>query len=326
MWRWTKRVFIVLGVLLLIAALSGATYQWLATRKELAATPPPGRLVDIGGYRLHLWCTGDGAPAVILDAGLGGTSTGWGFVQPEVARFTRVCSYDRAGMGYSDPGPSPRTARRIASELAELLARGGITGPVVLAGESIAGFNVRVFASDHPERSAGLVLVDASHEDDAHEVPGIARFVPLLSTMGVFRLLGVSFGQRVESLAPAVQRYAQATRFRPAGYQATADEIMHIGETVSEVRTTRRKLTIPVLVVTGARGADANWRRLQQDEASLSERGCLMTAQHSGHVIPIDQPKVVVDAIRTVVQLARGQEVPFCATPAANDLGNTSRQ
>jgi len=326
MWRWAKRVFIALGVLLLIAALSGATYQWLATRKELAATPPPGRLVDIGGYRLHLWCTGDGAPAVILDAGLGGTSTGWGFVQPEVARFTRVCSYDRAGMGYSDPGPSPRTARRIASELAELLARGGITGPVVLAGESIAGFNVRVFASDHPERAAGLVLVDASHEDDAHEVPGMARFVPLLSTIGVFRLLGVSFGQRVESLAPSVQRYAQATRFRAAGYQAAADEIMHIGETVSEVRITRRKLTIPVLVVTGARGADENWRRLQQDEASLSDRGCLITAQQSGHVIPIDQPKAVVEAIRTVVQVARGEEVPLCAAPAANGLGNPARQ
>ena len=323
---WTKRVFLALGVLLLIAALSGATYQWLATRKELAATPPPGRLVDIGGYRLHLWCTGDGAPAVILDAGLGGTSTGWGFVQPEVARFTRVCSYDRAGMGYSDPGPSPRTARRIASELAELLARGGITGPVVLAGESIAGFNVRVFASDHPERAAGLVLVDASHEDDAHEVPRMARFVPLLSTIGVFRLLGVSFGQRVESLAPSVQRYAQATRFRTAGYQAAADEIMHIGETVSEVRITRRKLTIPVLVVTGARGADENWRRLQQDEASLSERGCLITAQQSGHVIPIDQPKVVVDAIRTVVQIAKGEEAFLCAAPAANGLGNPPRQ
>ena len=76
MWRWTKRIFVVLGAFLVIATLSGATYQWLATRKELAATPPPGHLVDIGGYRLHLWCTGDGAPAVVLDAGLGGTSTG----------------------------------------------------------------------------------------------------------------------------------------------------------------------------------------------------------------------------------------------------------
>jgi len=324
--RSTMRILVGLCGLILVSALTGATYQWLATRKDLAATPPPGRLVDIGGHRLHLWCTGDGAPVVILDTGLGGSSVGWGFVQPDVARFTRVCSYDRAGMGYSDSGPSPRTARRIATELAELLVRSGITGAVVLVGASIAGFNVRVFASDHPERAAGVVLVDASHEDDAHDVPRMARFVPVLSTIGVFRLLGVSFGQRVDSLAPSVQRYAQATRFRAAGYQAAADEIMHIEETVSEVRRTRRKLTIPVLVVTGARGADENWRRLQQDEASLSERGCLITAQQSGHVIPIDQPQVVVDAIRTVVAMARGQEVPLCATLAASGLGNSTRQ
>src|SRR5262245_61730807 len=201
--HWTLRILIGLSGLILGTALLGATYQWLATRRELAATPPPGHLVDIGGYRLHLWCAGDGAPIVILDTGLGGTSAGWGFVQPDVARFTRVCSYDRAGMGYSDPGPSPRTARRIESELAELLARSGISGPVVLVGASIAGFNVRVFASDHPERAAGLVLVDASHEDDAHEVPRMVRFVPLLSTIGVVRLygFGMSFGQRNESLA-----------------------------------------------------------------------------------------------------------------------------
>jgi pimeloyl-ACP methyl ester carboxylesterase len=310
MWRWTMRMFVVLGALLIVAALSGATYQWLATRQELAATPPPGRLVDVGGYRLHLWCTGDGAPAVILDTGLGGSSAGWGFVQPEVARFTRVCSYDRAGMGYSDPGPSPRTARRLASELDELLARSGIGGPVVLVGASIAGFHVRVFASDHPERAAGLVLVDASHEDDAHEVPRMARFVPLLSTIGVLRLFGVSFGQRIESLAPSVRQFAQATRFRAAGYQAAADEIIHIRESAEEVRSSRRKLTIPVLVVTGARGADENWRQLQRDQASLSERGCLMIAQESGHVVPIDQPDIVVDAIRTVVAAARGHDGP----------------
>jgi pimeloyl-ACP methyl ester carboxylesterase len=323
--RWMRRAAMALCGLLAIAT-AGVTYQWLATRREIAATPPPGRLVDIGGYRLHLWCTGDRAPAVVLDAGLAGTSAGWGFVQPEIARFTRVCSYDRAGMGYSEPGPSPRTARRIASELAELLARSGITGPVVLVGESIAGFNVRVFAADHPERAAGLVLVDASHEDDAHEAPAMARFVPLLSTMGIFRLLGVSFGQRVESLAPSVQGYARATRFRAAGYQAAADEIMHIGQTVSEVRTTRRKLTIPVLVVTGARGADENWRRLQQDEASLSERGCLITAHESGHVVAIDQPQVVVHAIRTVVEIVRGQDVPLCAQMAADGPRTPPRQ
>jgi len=324
--RWTLRILVGLCGLIVVTALTGATYQWLATRKDLASTPPPGQLVDIGGYRLHLWCTGDGAPAVILDTGLGGSTPDWGFVQPDVARFTRVCSYDRAGMGYSDPGPSPRTARRIASELAELLARSGIGGPVVLVGASIAGFDVRVFASDHPDRAAGLVLVDASHEDQAHEVPRMARLVPLLSTIGVLRLFGISFGQRVESLAPSVRQFARATSFRAAGYQAAADEIIHIRESASEVRSSRRKLTIPVLVVTGGRGADENWRQLQRDQASLSERGCLMIAEQSGHVVPIDQPEVIVDAIRIVVETARDHDVPLCATPAPNVHRGPPRQ
>ena len=213
-------------------------------------------------------------------------------------------------MGYSDPGPSPRTARRIATELGELLTRGGITGPVVLVGASIAGFGVRVFASDHPERAAGLVLVDASHEDQAHEVPAMARFVPLLSTIGVLRLSGVSFGQRIESLPPSVRPFAQATRFRAAGYQAAADEMSHVRDSAEEVRRSRRTLTIPVVVVTGARGADETWRRLQQDQASLSERGCLVTARQSGHAVAVDQPEIVVDAIRLVVEAARGRVSP----------------
>lgn len=320
--RWTTRVLLGLCSLIVVTALAGAFFQTVATRSDLAVTPPPGKLVDIGGYRLHLWCTGNGAPAVILDTGLGGSSADWGFVQPDVARFTRVCSYDRAGMGYSDPGPSPRTARRIASELAILLDRSGIAGPVVLVGASIAGFNVRVFASDHLERAAGLVLVDASHEADRHEVPPMAPFVALLSTVGVLRLLGVSFGERIESLPPSVQRYARATRFRAAGYRAAADEIIHVRESVSEVRSSRRKLTIPVAVVTGARGSDENWLNLQRDLTSLSERGCLMIARESGHVVSVDQPGVVVDAIRTVVETARGHDVALCARSAANGHGD----
>ena len=299
--------FVVLGAFLIVAALSGATYQWLATRKDLALTPFPGRLVDVGRHRLHLWCTGAGAPAVILDSGLGGSSAEWGYVQPEVARFTRVCSYDRAGMGYSDPGPSPRTARRIASELATLVDRNGIDGQLVLVGASSGGFNVRVFASDHTGRVAGLALVDASHEDQAHDVPRLARFVPLLSSTGILRLLGVSFGLRIESLEPSVQRFAHATRFRAAGYQAAADEIIHIRESASEVRSSRRKLTIPLVVVTGARGSDATWRDLQRDQLTLSERGCQVVAEQSGHVVAIDQPQIVVDAIGAIVNIARGR-------------------
>ena len=325
MLRWTIRILVALCGLVVVVAVTGGTYQWLATRRDMARTPPPGQFVNIGGYRLHVWCTGDGAPPVILDTGLGGSSADWGLVQPEVARFTRVCSYDRAGMGHSDPGPSPRTARRNARELAELLSHGGITGPVVLVGASIAGFNVRVFSSDYPDRAAGVVLVDASHEDDPHEVPRIARFVPALSTIGALRLFGISFGPRLESLAPSTQQFARATRFRTAGYKTAADEISHVGESAGEARRSRRKLTIPVVTVTGARGADENWRRLQQDLASLSVRGCLIVAQHSAHVVAAEQPDAVVDAIRTVVEAARGGDAPLCATRATS-AGPMQRQ
>lgn len=317
MWRWIRRTLIGLSGLVIVVACAGGMYQWIATPKELAATPPPGRLVDIGGHRLHIWCTGDGAPSVILETGLGGSSVDWGFVQPEVARFTRVCSYDRAGMGYSDPGPSPRTARRLARELTQLLDRSGISGPVVLVGASIGGFTVRVFASENEDRVSGLVLVDASHEDQQHDVPQLAPFVPFLSSVGVFRTVGMSFGLPTALLAPSVREFARATRFRAAGYQAAADEIVHVLESAAEVRATRRQLTVPVIVVTGGRGTDAVWRDLQQNQVSLSQRGCQIIAEQSGHVVPVDQPQVVVDAIRAVVDGARRQDAigSLCGSP-----------
>lgn len=314
MWRWTRRALVGPSCVLILAAASGATYQWIATRKELASTPPPGQLVDVGGHRLHLWCTGAGAPPVILEAGLGGSSADWGFVQPEIARFTRVCSYDRAGMGYSDPGPSPRTARRIAEELATLIDRSGMGGPVVLVAASSGGFDVRVFASDHTDRVAGLILIDASHEDQTHEVPRLARWVPLLSSFGILRLLDISFGPSPALLSPSVQGFILATKFRAAGYQAAADEIIHIRESASEVRTSRRKLPIPVVVVTGARGADATWRDLQRDQVKLSERGCQVIAEQSGHLVQIDQPQIVVNAVRAVIERARGRNGPVCGS------------
>jgi len=303
MWRWAKRILIGLCGLIVVAALTGAAYQWIATRKDLAANPPPGRLVDVGRHKLHIWCTGFGEPTVVLETGLGGGSgsVGWSFVQPEVAKFTRVCSYDRAGTGYSDPGPSPRTARRIAYELAQLLDRTGISGPLVLVGASIGGLFVRVFASEHGERVVGLVLVDASHEDQEMRVPRIAPLVPLLSSIGVFRLLGVSFGG------------AHVTAFRAAAYQATADEAIHLPETAAEVRTSRRKLTIPVVVVTAGLGADAAWQSLQRDQVGLSEQGCQVIAEQSGHVISLGQPQAIVEPIRAIVHTARGRkDIPLC--------------
>jgi pimeloyl-ACP methyl ester carboxylesterase len=313
MWRWTRRVLIGLAGLLVIVVVAGATYEWIAGRRDLSAAPPPGRLIDVGGHRLHIWCTGTGSPTVILESGLGAPAVSWGFVQPEVARFTRVCSYDRAGLGYSDPGPTPRTARRLAGELAELLRRSGITEPLVLVGASSGGFSMRIFASEHGERVSGLVLVDASHEDQGHSVPPIARVVPVLASIGALRLLGVSFGNSPDSLPPAVRAYGRATHFRASGYKAAASEIASMEETANEVRTGRRPLTLPVVVVTGARGADEWWLNQQRDQVKMSTRGCHILAQQSGHVVTTDQPEVVVSAIRAVVDAARSRsDVVLC--------------
>jgi pimeloyl-ACP methyl ester carboxylesterase len=318
--KWARRLFMAVGLTFSVFAISGAAYQWVETRRELAATPPPGRLVDIGGHRLHIWCSGSGVPAVILETGLGGTSAGWGFVQPETAKFTQVCSYDRAGMGYSDPGPAPRTSRQIARELAVLLQRSRLTAPVILVGASIGGLNVRLFASEYAERVAGLVLVDATHEDQLDPVPGLARFVPLLSSTGVLRLLGVSFELDAETLAPAVRPFARATRYWAAGYNAAADEIIHGPISAAEAKAARRKLAVPLIVITGGRGSDATWRKLQRDQVSLSSLGCLVTAPQSGHLIAVEQPTVVVDAIRAVVGAARSGKSFECPPQGVSGL------
>jgi pimeloyl-ACP methyl ester carboxylesterase len=127
---------------------------------------PPGRFVDAGGFRLHLHAMGEGTPVVVFDAALAGSSISWTFVQPGVARFARACAYDRAGFGWSEAGPMPRTAARIAGELRELLERAGEPPPYLLVGHSFGGFVMRLFAARYREDTAGLVLVDPAHPED----------------------------------------------------------------------------------------------------------------------------------------------------------------
>src|SRR5215207_8827824 len=170
-WHSGKRVLRGIGRglaalfgLIAVLALAGASYEAIAAAGDARRYPAPGQLVDIGGYRLHIQCVGAGSPTVVLDAGLGGSSLDWSLVQSDLGSSTRVCAYDRAGMGWSDPGPQPRTPRQIARELHTLLTNAGIAEPYVLVGHSLAGKNVRLFAPSHPEEVAAMVLVDARSE------------------------------------------------------------------------------------------------------------------------------------------------------------------
>jgi len=161
---WTVRILLGLLALIVLLALGGATYEAIMAAGDSKRYPPPGQLVDVGGYRLHLHCIGQGSPTVVLDTGLGAFSLDWGAVQPHIATSTRVCAYDRAGLGWSDPGPTPRSPQQFVAELHALLTKGGVEGPYVLVAHSISGKTARLFASQHPDEVAGMVLVDARHE------------------------------------------------------------------------------------------------------------------------------------------------------------------
>jgi pimeloyl-ACP methyl ester carboxylesterase len=160
-WRLLKFTLLFVIALSAFLAIAGATYEGIASARDRRFYPPPGKLVDVGGRKLHIHCIGEGSPAVILDAGFGEPSLYWFRVQPEIAKFTQVCSYDRAGLGWSDASPGPRTARQIAADLDALLTR-TVAPPYILVGHSCGGYWSRVYAAEHRNKVVGLVLVDSA--------------------------------------------------------------------------------------------------------------------------------------------------------------------
>jgi pimeloyl-ACP methyl ester carboxylesterase len=146
-------------------ATAGTIYQLVATKRDQRKLgPAPGEMVSVGNHKLHINCMGEGSPTVILESGAPATSIEWSaWVQPEVAKATRVCAYDRAGLGWSESGPGPRDAEQITSELHTLLENAGIESPYILVGHSVGGHHVRVYAERYPDEVAGMVLVDVTH-------------------------------------------------------------------------------------------------------------------------------------------------------------------
>src|SRR6185369_8621115 len=164
---------------LLGLALVGYIYESLAEAADARAYPPPGQLVDVGGYRLHINCTGSGNPTVVIVAGAGDWSTTWGgVVQPEVAKTTRVCTYDRPGLGWSEAGSLPSDAARFARELHALLQNANVPGPYVMVGHSLGGLGVRVFVHEYASEVAGVVLLESMNPKQISQLPSAERDQP----------------------------------------------------------------------------------------------------------------------------------------------------
>lgn len=331
LWRWLRNAVLGAIAMLLLLAAAGATYQSVATARDARRFSPPGEMVDVGGFRLHLNCSGEGAPVVIMDSPSGSSSLGWSRVQPEVARFTRVCAYDRAGYGWSDPGPNPRTSERIVSELRSLLASAGLEGPYVLVGSSVGGCNLRLLAGQAPNEVAGMVLVDSAHEEMFSRLPpsagissGQIRIVGLMrlaARLGILRLAEMPIGEGSADVLPEeLIPMARAVGFRSSWIDAIYQELAATEESFAQVREALPRNGGPLLgekplvVLTRGRQEEASgeealaqeiWMDLQKELAAGSTNSTQIIATQSGHFIQADQPGLVVEAIRKVTEEVR---------------------
>lgn len=163
--RWFRKSALALVIVLFVLAFIGAMYQVIGTWRDARRFAQLGRTIQAGSLKMNMDCIGSGSPTVILEQGGGMPALGWVKVQPQIAQFTRVCSYDRAGYGWSEPGPMPRTIPRLAKELKALLDASGEKGPYVMVAASLGGPIVRLYTGLYPKDVAGVILVDASHED-----------------------------------------------------------------------------------------------------------------------------------------------------------------
>jgi pimeloyl-ACP methyl ester carboxylesterase len=315
-----------------LAGLLAAGWLWerVCEGRQARANPPPGRMIDVGGRRLHLRCLGDGAgPTVVIEQGAGAPSFFWWDAQDRIARFARVCTYDRAGYGWSDPAPGRRSLHDRVVELRRLLERAGAPGPYVLVGHSYGSPMIQLFVRDHPQDVAGLVFADGP---DLEEVFGpdyqavtrkvhlaSVRIMGFITRFGLFRLIGLLGGRSslTQGLSAQARAAARATR-RTSAWDAALDDLRSLWTAPAADRLSLPPGSLgrlPVAVISHGqpfpgplaqleRGFEAGQARLM----ALSSNSQRIRLPEAGHMVQIDAPDAVVDAIRRVWAAARTGE------------------
>ena len=261
--RWL--LYPVLAVLALASV--GGGYQTVREAADARAYPPPGQLIDVEGHRLHLSCTGSGSPTVVLEPGAGGKSSDLGWVTPAVARDTRVCVYDRAGRGWSEPADTPQDATQIATDLHTLLHRGHVPGPYVLAGHSFGGLYTLTFAAQYPDEVAGMVLADSTAPAPAPVSGAKPRAAPPADG-GSYDLTG-----RVSALVSTSARLGLGRLVgvpTASDLRSTIDEYGQTNSSVEQAASLRDFADKPLVVLTAGSGSAASWFVAQDAMATLS--------------------------------------------------------
>lgn len=336
----------MLPILVLVSALAllaacGAIYQAVGRARDSRLYPPIGRMIDIGGgVGLHVVEAGSGTPAVIFESGIAGSSLSWTLVQPEVAKFTRTASYDRAGLGWSDPGSEPRSLDRSAGELRALLGAAGIPPPYILVGHSYGGLLMRAFAAMHPAGVVGLVLVDPVSIDAwstaiAAEMRTLRRGVtlsrrgPMLARLGVVRFAlgllltgsnrtpkwiakaasgrGESVASRlvseVSKLPPRCWPMVRSHWSDPKCFRGMAAHLESLPANAAALRKLPELPRLPLVILSAATAtADEIEERAALARACAGEH---IVTGGAGHWIQFDEPRLIADAIRGIVERSR---------------------
>ncbi len=322
-------------------AAAGMLYQRVASRAAVRRFPAPGELIDVGGHRLHVTCTGTGRPPVLLEAGIAASSLSWAAVAPSIAQFTRVWTYDRAGLAWSDVASSARTFERIVDELATVLARTAPRERCILVGHSFGSFIVRGYATRHPDAVAGLVLVDPAVEwlkPDAHRAYRLRRAQRLsrvgawLSHVGIPRallrmLIGGApsapqrfsklFGEtaaqtlarlvgEVRKLPPATYPLMQAFWSEPRCYYAMGQYLAALEREGAEIAQIVPPPEIPTVVISSG-NQPAEHIEMQRTLAAASHHGQHIMAARSTHWVQLDEPELVVGAVNSMVTSIRSR-------------------
>ena len=276
-----------------------------------SAAQPRGELFDLGGFRLHLHCLGEGQPVVVLDAGLGGASSDWRKVQPELARTNRTCVYDRAGYGWSDSGPRPRTSGRMAAELRTLLMLAEQPPPYLLVGHSFGGYNARMFAGLFPGETAGVVLVDTPHEAlvDALSESGLMR---LLDPEG--RLRSLWSPDLLAGLPAELGALAEVFGGRGRTWSAIFSEAAGFNRSGEELSDTPLPPDVPLGVLMHGRrifpegsvgdGLEREWLRANRELAGAQRHSLVRNVGGSGHFIHAEKPQAIAQMVRRVAGMA----------------------
>ena len=315
--RWL--LYPVIAVLALAAI--GGGYQTLGAAADANASPMPGQLLDVGGHRLHLRCTGSGTPTVVLEPAAGEMSSSLGWIAPAVARDTRVCVYDRAGRGWSEPPDSAQDGGRIATDLHRLLQRGQVPGPYVLAGHSFGGLYVLSFAARYPDEVAGMVLVDSTapasaanrgtpspgHRGSNNGMGRVSALVSTAARLGLGRLYGqVAFG----SLPPRSRDEVGASVATPSTLHSTIDEYLQAAASTEQAAALGDFADKPLIVLTAGSGHDAAWSAAQDRMARLSTNSVhrvIDGATHEDLIANQDDAATTTQAILDVVASVRSK-------------------